>query len=156
MFRLRDHEVDRIVDHRGHYLLGGLALGILSFALPKSERFGLVALGFAVFALGIYGIALRRWRDDPGLWMLAALLVVTLTPCYAWLEYERLIGAFFPAPGRQPAPIGWQRILASVEFLVVFSVFWRQVRFAYSVAASNWKTSRLMKQLKKRVEGGHH
>jgi hypothetical protein len=110
IFRMQEHEIDRIVSHSSQYLRYGLALmlfpfvfpKLVPFAVPSWARFGLL-LGFAIFGLGLYAFLFRRWRYDPGLRMLAVLLVVLLTPCYGFFEYKTLVSTFFPAPGKPAA-----------------------------------------------------
>lgn len=152
MFRLSEYETDRIVSRWARCFLGGLALMVLSFAMPPAwPRFGGI-LGFALFGLGAFSIGLRRWRSEPGLWMLAVLLVVLLTPCYGYFTYREVVNAFFPGPGKQAAGRGWQQISFSIEVPLALHVFWRQVRLAYSVAVLNWKTTGLLRRSRRARE----
>ena len=86
MLCLTGPQMDRIVAHRFTLLCWGIAFMGLPFALPRGWGLGLFS-GFMLFCLGVYGVAFRKWRTEPGLWMLAVLLTVTLGPCWAYFEF---------------------------------------------------------------------
>jgi hypothetical protein len=148
MLRLSEYETDRVVALRFRYIFLGLALMTLPFLLPPGLACG-AGLGFALFGLGGFGSALRKWRYDPGLWMLAAFLVLTLTPCYAYFDFRILRAIFAHGPAGRPKRLDWLEARRSVELALAFVVLWKQVRFAYSAGVYNWRVTRLTKRVRK-------
>jgi hypothetical protein len=145
MLRLSEYETDRVVALRFRYFFLGLAFMTLPFVLPAGLACG-AGLGFALFGLGGYGNALRKWRSDPGLWMLAAFLVLTLTPVYAGFEFRILRAIFAHGPAGRPKRLDWLEARHSVELALMFAVLWKQVRFAYSAGVYNWRVTRMAKR----------
>jgi hypothetical protein len=139
-----ESQVDRIIRHRRALLLGGLALVALPFALPRGWGFGLFS-GFMLFSLGIYGLVFQKWRTDPGLWMLAVLLIVTWGPCWVYVEHLYWRGIFGPRAVNQPArAVAWDQIRFWTDALVALLLFARAVKLAATVAIENWRRTRFV------------
>src|SRR5690242_16382163 len=81
--RYRPDQIDRLIRYRLAYLVGGPGLMLLAFILPQGMKGGAIS-GAVLIGLGVYGSALKRWRTEPGLWMLAAFLFVVLGTIYAF------------------------------------------------------------------------
>jgi len=134
VFRYRAEQIDGIIRHRFAYMVGGLALMIFAFTVPAGPRFGIVG-GFMLFGLGIYSSAFQKWRSDPGLWMLAALLVALLGPIYGYAALWRYQSAFFPDPAKRAAPVSNPVQILEVSLSLI--LFWMQVKLAFSVFLEN-------------------
>jgi hypothetical protein len=106
-------------------------------ALPVGLKTGGFT-GFMLFSLGIYAMALRKWRSEPGIWMLAAFLVTVLVPICAYFEFwhwQSLIA-------RNANWFTWDEIRKSLDALVALHLLFECVRLAISVAIKNWRYSR--------------
>lgn len=140
---LSDETVDRIVQHRGRWMVLGL-LGMASgMWLPRGWGIGGMT-GWMLLSLSLYGFCFRRWRTESGLWMLALLLLVTLGPCWLYFEWLLWDTTGRPDPGRVPHRMSaWDKVRWSVDGATALFVFSRTVRLALSVAIGNWKRTRL-------------
>lgn len=138
MFVIADDCIDRIIEFRRTLLWGGAIWFLLLSQLPKDGRFGSFT-AFMLFGLGVFAVALQKWRTDPGLWMFATLLVVIYGPSCAYFEYQEIDSLLNPAPGGRALPRGWQRICFSLDCALALLVIGRIVRFALSVAVRNWQ-----------------
>lgn len=138
---LTEFQIDRIVRYRHALLLGGLAIMALPFSLPRGWGFGIVS-GFMLFSLGIYGLWFQKWRTNPGLWMLAVLLIVTLGPCWVFFEYEYWKRVFAPVAANQARALTWDQIRFSADTVVALLLFTKTIRLAGTVAIENWMRTR--------------
>lgn len=93
-----------------------------------------------IFGLGIYGLAFRKWRTEPGLWMLALFLFLVLGFCYVYFAILRLSSP--PAPPGQLQPNGWAQAKLAAEITIGLALFQYQVRFFLSVLIENWRRTR--------------
>ncbi len=145
MFSLTESQIDWIVNNRRLIFVGGLALMSQPFVLPQGWSVGVLS-GFMLFSLGIYGFAFRNWRTEPGLWMLATLLVVTWGPCWAFFEYQHLRALFARAVAVQAGQaLGWNKARFALEVLVGFTLCLTSIKLAVTVAIENWKRTRTKK-----------
>ena len=143
---LSEPRIDAIVSHGRRIILVGTApfgmavvFQVFHLAWPEGWRFGLT--GFMVLSLGIYALALRRWRTDPGLWMLAVFLTLSLGTCFGyfeWLAWQSLLEPL--APNLAARPRTWAEIGYGLDCSLALVVFGRIVRFTASVAVANWQT----------------
>jgi hypothetical protein len=146
MLLLAEPRIDSIVRHRRVLVLGGLVLVGQVFVLPRGWGCGVLS-GFMLFSLGIYGTAFQKWRTDPGLWMLAVLLTVTLGPCWAYFEYLHWHSVFTPPLANQVERVAvWEKIRMSVDAVIGLLLMERAVRLAVSVATENWRRTRANRQ----------
>ncbi len=138
MFRLSELAIDHSIANARLYLLVGLLLTVIPLTLPGGWAFGLFS-GFMLFSLGIYSLAFRRWRTEPGLWMLAVLFTVTLGPCWLYFEFLHLHGIVF-----QPAPrkLNWNQLRLFIDSVVALLLFSHIVKLAIGVSIENWKRTR--------------
>ena len=136
-----DEQVDRIITNSRRYLYGGLMVMSLALLLPLGWGIGGLS-GFMLISLGLYGWWLRNWRFDPGLWMLAVFLTLTLGTCWAYFEYLCLQALFVPGPINVAQPITWDQIRFSVDSVVALLLLSRVVRLTASVAVKNWQRTR--------------
>lgn len=139
---MNPERIDRIVALRWYLLAAGGALLIVAVTIPKwrgDGSYGYWGLtGFNLASLAIYAFALQKWRTDRGLWMLAALLVVLLTPCMLYFQWLRWNGnaGFAPVAGD---PSQRRLLIDSAIALVILA---RTVRFAVAVGIRNWGLGR--------------
>lgn len=138
MFVIADDRIDRIIGFRRTLLWGGASWFLLLSQLPKDARFGSFT-AFMLIGLGIFAVALQKWRTDPGLWMLATLLIVTYGPICAYFEYLEIDSLLNPAPVGRVVQRGWQGICFAFDCALALLVIGRIVRFALSVAVRNWQ-----------------
>ena len=137
--------IERTVARRRTYLraaAGWLTLALLlpaGFRMPAGFGFGLT--WFMILNLGIYGAALRRWRTEPGLWMLATFLALFLGACWCAFMVERL-RTWGNAPQQPPRPQTWAEIGYAIDASIALVLFGRVVWFAASVAVANWVWTR--------------
>jgi hypothetical protein len=129
LIRYSPSQIDRIMHYRFECFAWGLAFIAYRIWNPLGLNVGLF-LGFTLFGLGIYSGVLRNWRTEPGLWMMAALLVVLLGPLYAFFSYSWLVDG----PGNGPNFQGPAFFLECSLALIVFSM---QVKLAYSIFREN-------------------
>jgi len=142
MLLLTETQVDRIVCNRRALALGGLLLMVLALGLPNGLGFGGLT-GFMLLSLASYGLTFRKWRTDPGLWMLAVLITVLLGPGWAYLEFLQLRGLLVkPAANLAGRPLTWEKMRVWLDASVAMVLFAITVRFAVTVAFENWKRSK--------------
>jgi len=135
---LRQSQLDTTIANRRALAFIGALMLIQPFVSPKGWALAPIT-GFMVLSLGVYAMALRRYRDDPGLWMLAAFLFVLHTACYAWFQYERL-AARWAAPAQRAR--NWQDIRLAIDVTLALTVYLYLVRFAITAALENWRRTR--------------
>ncbi len=135
---LTEPQIDRYVLHRRTVFVCGVALMVLAIALPHGLRMGLFT-GFMLASLGIYCFAFRRWRTEPGVWMLAGFLTVALAPCWLYFEYLSWQNVFATPVANNQA---WNAFRLSTDALISLSLFGRTVRLSISVAIQNWRRTR--------------
>ena len=138
---LSENAIDRVVVWRRYEFFAGLLLVLQVFVLPTGWVVGVVQ-GFMLFGLGIYGLAFRNWRTEPGLWMLALFLFVVLGFCYAYFAVLDLQSWLTPPAGQQPAPLGWTQLRLAAEIALGLALFQYQVRLFLSVLVENWRRTR--------------
>lgn len=146
MFFLPISRVDFYTRHSGAFFCLGVLLLAQPFVLPRGWGVG-VFTGFALLSLAIYAFAFRRWRTEPGLWMLALMLVVLWTRCWVVFEFGHWKSVFAKVVA-QPAPAGltWQQIRFLIDAVLGLSVMAESIRLALTVARENWRVSRELKQ----------
>ena len=134
MYRLSESQIDWTIRRRDRILLAGVGLIALALALPRGWGCGGLT-GFMLRSLSIYGFPFRRWRTEPGLWMLAVFLTLLLTPCWLYFEYLHLqpfrklqIGQAF----------AWDRLRLWIDATLSLAVFTWTIRFAVGIAIGNW------------------
>jgi hypothetical protein len=137
MLLLSDNAIDRVVAWRRYEFFAGLLLVLQVFILPKGWTFGILP-GFMLFGLGIYGLAFRKWRTEPGLWMLALFLFLVLGFCYAYFVVLDIQLWLAPA-ARNAKWFGWDQIRFAGEVGIGLSLFQYQVRLFLSVLVENFR-----------------
>ena len=114
-------------------------------SLPPGWKFGGI-LGFALITLAFYAALMQKWRTEPGLWMMAAFLTLSLGACYGFFTYQHYAGVFAPRPAKPAAgPIDWGEVLFFTDVCCALAVFHRQIKLTYSVAVLNWQRTRKRK-----------
>ncbi len=139
---MKPERIDRIVGLRWYLLAAGVALLIVAITIPKLRGDGSYGYGgltgFNLASLAIYAFALQKWRTDRGLWMLAALLVVLLTPCMLYFQWLRWKGnAGLAAVAADPSQ---RRLL--IDSAIALVILARTVRFAAAAGVHNWRLGR--------------
>lgn len=134
---LDEVRLDRVVSRRRDWLLGGAFVMSLGFVAPRGWGFGLT--GFTALSLGVYACALRRWRTEPGLWMLALFLTLTIGGSWAFFEFGSLANLFDRRDGN-PArrPLSWSEIGHATDASLALLLGGRGVWFLASIAVANW------------------
>ncbi len=136
---MNESQIDGIVRHSRAILIVGLAI----FVLPLVLGFGFGILsGFMLFSLGVYCCFFWRWRSEPGVWMLALLLTVTLGPCWAYFEYLYWAAILAPPANLAVPAFGWNKIRMSLDASVSLLIFSKTMKLVLSVAIENWKRTR--------------
>ncbi|MFO0940310.1 MAG: hypothetical protein U0930_06030 [Pirellulales bacterium] len=140
---LSESQIDRVVVRGRVLILVGLAAMILAFSLPQGIGIGLFS-GFMLFSLGIYGLAFRRWRSEPGVWMLAVLLTSILGPCWAYFEVLQIRANLFQPAGRA---VNWDQLRLTIDCIVALLIFAYVVKLSVSVAIENWRRTRRSRRI---------
>lgn len=138
VFRLSELAIDLSIANARLYLLVGLLLTVIPLTLPGGWALGSFS-GFMLFSLGIYSLAFRRWRTEPGLWMLAVLFTVTLGPCWLYFEFLHLHGLVVQ---RAPRRFNWNQLRLFIDSIVALLLFSHIVKLAIGVSIENWKRTR--------------
>ena len=147
MLRLTVGQIDRVILRCRASLFVGVALMALPFALPRGWGFGVLS-GFTLFSLGIYGVAFRKWRTEPGLWMLAVFLTVTLGPCWVYLEFLHVRALFVEMTAKQGArAMTWDQLRLTADAIIALVLYATAVKLAVSVAIENWNRTRVITQM---------
>ena len=130
-----------MVASRRALVMVGAVWMILPFLLPQGWSFGLS--GFMVLNLGIYASALRRWRTESGLWMLALFLTLMLGACWGYFEFWSLQSLFeAPVPNVGQRKQGWRQVGFTIDSGIALALFGNVVRFAASVVVANWRATK--------------
>lgn len=74
--------------------------------------------------------------------MLAALLVVLWTPCWACFEFKHWQSVFANRAAQPPAGWTWPQIRFLIDALLGLSVMAESIRLSATVARANWQVSR--------------
>ncbi len=144
MSLLSESQIENMLDQRRTAMIVGLLLMALPFALPNGWGIGFFS-GFMLFSFSIYGFWFQRWRTEPGVWMLAILLTVTLGTCCLYFEYLHWRKIFAPpAPNKIGRIMTWNEMRLSIDAAIALLILSRTVKFALSVAVENWNRTRIV------------
>lgn len=138
MLHLTDDQIDRVIVHRHALLLAGVGVMTLPWLLPPGWGLGLFS-GFMLFSLGVYGVVFRRWRTEPGLWMLAVLLTAFLGPALVFFEVTSLRGVLAGAAIRAN---DWEQARVAIDATMALVIFAFTVTWSIAVGAENWRRTR--------------
>lgn len=134
---LDEARLDRVVSRRRDWLLGGAFVMSLVMIAPRGWGFGLT--GFTALSLGVYASALRRWRTEPGLWMLALFLTLTIGGSWAFFEFGSLANLLDRGNGNPAGPpMSWSEIGCAADASLALLLGGRGVWFLASIAVANW------------------
>lgn len=131
----KNSQLDQFVASSRVFLALGITLMVLQFCLPNGCGIGFFS-GFAMFSMGIYGLRLRRWQTDPGLWMLAGLLAVVLGPSVLYFEFLNWSATVQLLANGGIARIRWPLAFDAAVGLVLAL---HGVRMILGIAIANWK-----------------
>lgn len=127
-----------IVANRLRSVLLGLALLVIPRVIAPGQSIGALT-GFTLYAFGIFALALKRWRSEPGLWMLATLLFVVYSPVYVYFQYQSTVLVFNNVL-QKPGLNGFQ-LASTLDGCIALVVFGALVRFLMTVVVRNWQVS---------------
>ena len=116
----------------------GLGLVIIPRIFVPGQGIG-VFTGITLIALGIFTLLLNRWRSDPGLWMLAALVLVIYGPVYIHFQYQSIAKLIQNAPPN--LRLNWIQIGTTLDRGIALLVFGLLVQFLTTVVFKNWQMS---------------
>ncbi len=135
---LSDFQIDRVIANRRKAVGVGASIMALAFVLPRG--WGFVLTGFVVLSRGVCALNLRRWRTEPGLWMLGLLLTIGLGGGWGYFEALRLQGLFMGA-GANPARPGrkWEEIGFATDAAIAMTLFGHVTWFLVSATLANWR-----------------
>lgn len=136
---LTDPQMDLVAVYRGRSVLIGLGLLIIPRICVPGQSSG-VFTGLTLLALGIFALVLNRWRSDPGLWMLAALVLVIYGPVYIYLQCRSIAVLIRNVPVN--ARLNWIQLGTTLDSCTALLVFGLLVRFVTTVVAGNWRMSK--------------
>ena len=109
-----------------------LLLGVFSFIASRwFDGFGIIT-GFMAIWLGSAAGCFHRWREEPGLWMLSALILAMCSTFYAFMTWGRIMD--IRRQGQVPFP--WSLNVDIVMATLILAVL---IRFLATVTYSNWK-----------------
>ena len=145
MLLLTEKQIDRTVALAPYmFALSPLLIWVQIKFVPQGFGIGVLTL-CSLFSLGFYALAFSEWRSDRGLWMLAALLVVTETPCYVYFAYWRYVAELqLLAAGPRPVPFDWKEFKLAADIVIWMGLFQYLIRLAITVAIENWRRTRHM------------
>ena len=143
MHLLSESQIDFLVRYRRVIMIIGLVIMVLPFALGL--RFGLLS-GFMLFSLGVYCIFFRNWRSEPGVWMIACLLTVTLGPCWVFFEYLQWQAIFAPAANKPGPVVSWNQIRLTVDAGFALLILAKTMKLVVTVTIENWKRTQSERQ----------
>jgi hypothetical protein len=142
MLLLTESQIDQMICYRRAAMFGGLSLMALPFALPQGSGLGFFT-GFVLLSLSIYLFRFQKWQSEPGLWMLALLLTMTISPCLLYFEYLHWRSVFFPPAANKAArPMAWNEIRLSIDAAIALLILGRTVKLSLSVIVENWRRTR--------------
>ncbi len=145
---MTESQIDLFVRYRLVILITGLAMMVLP--LSFGVGFGVFS-GFTLFSLGIYCQKFRYWRREPGLWMLAILLIVTLGPGWIYFETLHWQAVFGAGAKRAVGGVNWNRIRLSVDAGVALLIFAKTMKLLITVAIENWQRTRSLQTDSERI-----
>ncbi len=140
-YRYSENTIDSITRSHLVFIIAGVVFLLLPFAMPSEVKVGFL-IGYSLLSLGIYAVALKKWRTEPGLWMLAVLLIVLLGAVYGFFAYDRYTSEWGLVNLPEEKRFFSKVVFLPLEVIVSFSICWTHIRFAYSVALSNWERTR--------------
>jgi len=121
---MRTKLVEWVIFNARWLMLGGLVLGL---AGGRFGGLGAVTCWMAVW-LGTCGATFRRWRDEPGLWMLSGLFLAITLPGVAILTWGMISEI---AQARVPSLPDYD--IGSAVFVLA-----AQLIFLATVTRTNW------------------
>jgi hypothetical protein len=139
-------DVDRIVNHRNWYVLAGVLVVTSTMALPREMRYGIVTAS-ALFVTGVHAGCLRRWRVEPGLWMLALLIGALTVPFSAMMIHYEISQCF---AGLQPNLARPRAIGTVLDTAIGTKILWTLIWFLIAVTRLNWRVTRELKRNRSR------
>jgi hypothetical protein len=131
-------EINRFISRCRVFLISGTFILFCQFLLPAGWKIGFLT-GFTLFAAGVFGFALRRWRTECGLWMLASLLTVIYVPSIAYFEFLhwREIARLVAARGA-----GWPQIRLMIDATTALLIASDAVKIITGIAWENTRMKR--------------
>ena len=145
MLLLRESQIDRYI--RPWRTCIWLGIGLMVVAILLAKGFGLVT-GLMLYSLGIYSLCFRNWRTEPGVWMLAGFLAMTLGPCWAYFEvlYLSWLWKLKPIEPRI-IPNLLNKLRLYTDTALPLFIFAQTLRLSISVTVENFKRTRPHRQI---------
>ena len=149
MFLLTEAKVDRIIQNRKRFFLGGLLIFLVPLLLPQPWGISVSApfTSFMLMIFGVYGFAFRSWRSNPGLWMLAVLITLANSACLLFYEYEQYKSLFVVEPGQPARQLNWIGLKFVLDSTLALLIYAKVVKFAATVSIENWKMTKELKRM---------
>jgi hypothetical protein len=146
-FWLTEERVDRITASGAKYALTSAAMLTVIACLPRAFAYGAFTAAMVLY-MGVGAHALRRWKTERGLWMLAIVIAWPVAAIFfMFIEHELrpLIGGWLlqaqPAVRIKPGEVA--RIIGlTVDSCLAAHVLWLQLRLYATVTYCNWHVKR--------------
>ena len=136
MLLMTEAKAEHYVRNAGRYFILGIAFLVVVGTQDHDEKFGGI-IGCMFILLAVHAFGLRKWRTEPGLWMLSAFVSVVGLLCYIGFTYEgwwKLIVAAPAKAGRLPK----QNLRWTIESSIALYVYFIHVRLSMTLTRLNW------------------
>jgi multisubunit Na+/H+ antiporter MnhB subunit len=126
-------------------IIGGACAVAGQLALPLERQYFLIS-AIMIVGCGIHAGVLRRWRTEPGLWMLAAVGATSTGLFYLVFAIPNFLDALAPGaqppqpPMREPDIYKWRW---TVDGPISLVFVWLAFRISVTLGYWNWHVSRM-------------
>jgi len=134
-------QVDHFVRFRLLYFLFGLFVVVQFFLVTERYSFG-ICTGLLLMGFGIFAHALRNWRSERGLWMLALVVFVPYSVIWLGWQWSRFDASILGDDQQLPKELSSFQLRMAVDSFVGIIVFGKITQFCFTVAYRNWSFSR--------------